>query len=754
MANPCVFISAADARQNPIRESVVHEEACAIETAILNAVKNGLYEAKLSSGSPMTGAGTIRSAITSVDLNNNQMYVPGHPFKTGDLVTVSSNGALPAPLLSTEFYSVIYIDPDYIKLAANPMDASNSIPLNIDFTAGVISIDVNEQGAGYLTVPIVTVDESEIGSRATATAILSNYGRIENITVISHGSGFTDIPTIDINSRGSGATVGAISFVAVGAGVATGGYGYREGDILSITGGTGLAATLTVTGVGPNGTVTSVILGNTGLYTALPAISNAPTTAQPNGGTDCTINLTMGIGAIAVANGGSGFTGSPYVGISGGSGTGANAIARVNAGTIIRFDILDAGSGYTSSPTITIDSGNGAAAIPVLTPTGVGSITVLDNGNVSYSSTPTVTVEAVGDGAIAGQVSMRIVNAVITNAGGGYTEGDILLVVGGSGTNNASIQVTSVGAYGQIIGYSLITSGLYTFLPILSHNNVVGGSGRSATFNLTAGIDSIELLSGGSAYAASPTVKISTSNNCGTGAEVYALMNEDVVESLFVKTAGSGYTVIPEITITSGSGAVAVAVIESGSIARINVVEPGQDYTCPPIVTVEGPGTARANLVPTGIQRIDIVDPGENYVDPPEIETIPSENQLPGTLISPATVANIGYSVKQIAITNNGYGYSNIPDVVISAPASRYGIQATATAQIGAGVGTTIVSLYPNSKDYWLVWKNQDPSIAAYKRPYAERMDSVISYFTNLGYTINRTTNSVTGNTIEWKILW
>jgi len=39
-------------------------------------------------------------------------------------------------------------------------------------------------------------------------------------------------------------------------------------------------------------------------------------------------------------------------------------------------------------------------------------------------------------------------------------------------------------------------------------------------------------------------------------------------------------------------------------------------------------------------------------------------------------------------------------------------------------------------------------------RPYADQMNAVIKYFTDLGYTITRATNPDTGNTFVWVIKW
>jgi hypothetical protein len=753
MASSSIFISASDARQNPIRETVIHDEARAIESAILAAVKDGLYQATLSDGSPMTSGGAVNIAVASVDLNTDQLYVPNHPFKTGDMATVSSNGTLPSPLDGTGFYSVIYIDADHIKLAASASAALNARPISIDFTVGVTNIDLVDQGHGYLTAPRVTVDPSPAGITAAAVANLATWGSIDSIAVLSPGRGYTDVPSVAISAQGADAAAGTVSFLVVSASVAAGGSDYRLGDVISVVGGIGTSATVTVTGIATNGAVTAIALGNPGSYTDLPNLSSVSTAVQPAGGSNCTLNLTMGIGAIAVGTGGMGYSAAPVISVSGGNGVGAFVSAVVSAGRITAFEVIRSGSGYTATPSITIDSGSSAAAIAVLRPTVVDSIEITYDGNGAYSTMPNISITPIGSGATAGTVTMLVTNATITNSGSGYTLGDVLLTSGGDGTSNASIQVTSVGTIGEILSYNLITSGSYTFLPILKSNNIRGGSGRSATFDLTVGIESIQVDSPGVDYTTPPTVIITPTDGNGRGAAAVTRLTTWWVNQIVVTNSGSGYTSIPLVTITSGDGAQATAVITNGSISAVEIIDRGANYTCPPRVSIDGAGILTAMLAPTGIDRIDVTSGGSNWISAPIVYVMPGAAQQ-GAVVSPAIVSNIGYSLANIVVTDAGSGYDTAPAVAISAPGGAGAMPAEAIARLGAGTGTLVIRLYPQSRDYWKVWKNQDPSNALYTRPYAERMDTVIAYFTDLGYTINRQTNPATTSTIQWTVMW
>lgn len=77
------------------------------------------------------------------------------------------------------------------------------------------------------------------------------------------------------------------------------------------------------------------------------------------------------------------------------------------------------------------------------------------------------------------------VSAATINAGGtGYTVGDILTVAGGTATVTAQIEVTSV-ASGVIDGIRIHNAGSYTADPTTTANAVTGGTGSSATIDLT-----------------------------------------------------------------------------------------------------------------------------------------------------------------------------------------------------------------------------------------------------------------------------
>lgn len=825
-----IFLTATDARQNPIRETVIHDEARLIETAVLSSVKIGLYECTVSGGTPMTMSLVQPTDVWTVDPSTSTLYVPNHGLKTGDSVTLSTNGTLPSPLLSTKYYYVIFVDFDHIKLAETFADSVSLRPIAISITSGVSSIEITNNGSGYLQAPIVSFVGGDPTVPATATAYLSDWGSVVAVNNTTSGAGYTDLPTVSIVPQGSGATAGTITFKCVSVTIGAAGQDYRVGDLMSVIGGTGLSSTIRVTDTNLSGGVTAVSIVNGGNYSVLPNVSNAATTVTPGGGQSCTVNLSFGISSIEILTAGTGYISAPRVVIDSNTGVNAEAYATLYGGSLHEIIITNPGYGYLNVDSVLFDAGSGATGQVILNPTTVSSITLTDDGGLTYTETPSVSITSQGSGASVDTIIMKVVNVQLISGGKNYQVGDSLLISGGVTTENAWIRVQSISPTGAILTYTLENGGLYTALPGLNNNPVIGGSGTLASFNLSMGLDSLTVQTGGSGYVVPPVVSISIPPSFGMAAQARAVLTNDAVTSFVVEKAGYGYISIPSVSLSTGANATAVAyltettvdtitvnnqgsgytvavvtisgggatvnatatanivagqivsidvdtagagytgtpnIVINGdgsdasasveltptSISYIELTNAGINYTVPPLVTIEGAATAISILTGTGIQNIVIDDVGENYVSDPVVYVIPGVNQVT-TPVSPVLRSIRAFSVKNISLTFGGDGYQSVPSVVLSAPFFSVGTTTTASATIGAGSGTFMLIPYLDSRDYFAAWKGQALSNSQLARPYTERMDTVIAYFTNLGYTINRLTNPVTNNTFMWSLQW
>jgi hypothetical protein len=139
-------------------------------------------------------------------------------------------------------------------------------------------------------------------------------------------------------------------------------------------------------------------------YTSTPSvtISSGSGTAVPGPTAHAGVG-NLGVIAVTLTNGGSGYTSTPSVSFSGGGGSGAAATATiqttsVSTSFVASITLGSGGSGYTSPPTVSFSGGGGAGAAAVATiTTGTVTVNYVDHVDVTthgsgYSTNPTVTI--------------------------------------------------------------------------------------------------------------------------------------------------------------------------------------------------------------------------------------------------------------------------------------------------------------------------------------------------------------------------
>ena len=158
----------------------------------------------------------------------------------------------------------------------------------------------------------------------TAEATVTVYGIpfadvfVNNVVVDSAGSGYTNVPTVDI----AGPADGTARMKVASAAVTSGGSNYAVGNTLTLNlgGGTVAAATLTVTSVGAGGAITGLSVASAGQYSAVQATGVSP---SGGAGTGAVVSLTFNVHSVVVTAPGSGYNQAPAVTFGNG-----NAVAR------------------------------------------------------------------------------------------------------------------------------------------------------------------------------------------------------------------------------------------------------------------------------------------------------------------------------------------------------------------------------------------------------------------------------------------
>lgn len=125
------------------------------------------------------------------------------------------------------------------------------------------------------------------------------------------------------------------------------GQGYAVDDILTLSGGTGSAATLRVISVTSGGAITGVSVETVGSYTSFPA---SPVAASGGAGTNASFNITGALSSVSVNTPGINFQQNDLLILKGGEGT--PAVLRVTgvSGSTITSVVIQSPGSYSILP--------------------------------------------------------------------------------------------------------------------------------------------------------------------------------------------------------------------------------------------------------------------------------------------------------------------------------------------------------------------------------------------------------------------
>jgi len=242
------------------------------------------------------------------------------------------------------------------------------------------SINVINGGSGYVKnqifTPLITgVSASNIIAKVSSV----NSGVIETIELINNGSSnydrfiYANGSNAVLTATQSGGTINQVNILNAG-------IGYRQGQVLSFTGGGGSGAYIVIGSISTSGAITGITINSGGSgYTTNPTSVSIISTTTPSFAMPATMN---GVGALLSAtqtagtinqvnilNAGTGYKVGQALTFTGGGGSSANiTIATTGTeGDILTFTITSGGTGYTSNPT--------AVSITATAPTTLATIT-------------------------------------------------------------------------------------------------------------------------------------------------------------------------------------------------------------------------------------------------------------------------------------------------------------------------------------------------------------------------------------------
>jgi hypothetical protein len=521
------------------------------------------------------------------------------------------------------------------------------------FDGKVVAVGVDNQGAGYRSPPQLSVS----GGAQLQAVIL---GPVDSVTVSAGGSEYKNPPRVifstpGVSASGKASMTGSVSSVWV----VDGGEGYATPPSISMGGNATATATI-------KGYVNSVIVNNGGLYSSAPSVNFSG--GSGSGASAVAVMARSGdslrVSSVVVTNSGSGYTSPPSVSFSG-DGSGATATAVLNA-SVDSVSLTSGGSGYEDHPSVSVDGpARRNAALAALCSLGVDSVSVVNGG--SYRAAPTASFQAVGE----------ISSVNLTSSGSGYFSAPEVKILGGLGsgaeaacTISASIQdfiVTNGGSGYQYPPYVLITGG----------RRPSQSTQAKATAVLSGGVvSSISVGSGGSGYYEQPTVAF----KFPVSAIADASVSNGSVSGVEVLSGGCWYTDPPQVVFEgAGTGAAATAQVQNGVITSVNITSGGSGYSTPPkvnfVVPKGGRGAQAAAVLSGEVDSIKLISCGVNYDQDalPEVLFIGGGGSGASASVSVAksgsggsATTTINGSVIYAKIIDQGSGYQDEPTVTAS----------------------------------------------------------------------------------------
>jgi hypothetical protein len=395
--------------------------------------------------------------------------------------------------------AVNYVQVTGAATGGGPTISAQGSDTNVDLKA-------NTKGTGSFRVSTGTgemvrvADSSGTGyvqlSGGTTPYIVAQGSTNANLSLGSNGTG-----TIFVRTNGGGTTQAAVSHTASAV------------NYVQVTG--------AATGGAP--TVISSQGSDAAVNLRLSAKGSSTLDAQVNSTTRWKINADGSVDSGISASGGISFKASA---------TGSQVNYLQSAGAVVGSSPILSSQGsdtnisqvFQSKGTGAIDLAAGSSGVNISNGGTVTAITRTASGS-AYTSVPSVAITAPttagGVQATASVGSMFTNTATVQSGGTGYTNGDVLTIVGGTAiTSAATYTVTGVSG-GAVTSVTPLNFNQYSVLPT-NPVSTTGGTGSGATLNLTYGIGTVAftITNAGSGYVEQPTVTFSGGG--GSGAAAYA----------------------------------------------------------------------------------------------------------------------------------------------------------------------------------------------------------------------------------------
>lgn len=426
----------------------------------------------------------------------------------------------------------------------------------------VDNVIINNKGTGYTTA---TITVSGDGYREEDPIF------INGVTINSGGSSYTS-PTVTFSDPVSDASVFISSAtVFLGQKIVT-----ATGDFYEVTSPGTLSSSAPTHRFGTvqNGTAALKFVG-----------SRAKGTVSVSSGVITGVTLTGAVREINLVSGGSGYTSAPTITFSGGGGSNAVAIAKMNTttGSVLYCTVTNPGDNYTSDPTVTFGTAWAATTAVLIgeqyyVSNRLYTVTVAGTtGSTAPSHTSGTATNGTATFAYAGSPAT---GAVVRRFGYGYSTVPTLSFTGGGTGVNAVVTVSKSEA---------------KLLPILDGGQIVGAIAE----NPGIGYSTASLTVSGPGTGASLSADLNVGNIQSLQANNEILTTAGTINAIKLISGGYGYGVANIEIQGDGTGATATATIDTaaGKITKINITNPGSGYTFANVIITGNGKAAKARAI-------------------------------------------------------------------------------------------------------------------------------------------------------------
>lgn len=706
-------------------------------------------------------SGTSSAGVSTIFVNKLRVTNPGYGYTVGDLgVTVvfssgsatATNNSFSLPNSHTGFTisnpGVGYTRPPILTVDSPQIGVNTGITT---CTLGISTFTVTSPGSGYTVSPSISNSPSVTGFAATVGLGISDFA-----ILVDGGSGYSGAPTITFNPVNGIGTGAAGAFISINPDppnnledfiITNPGYGYIVPPTVTITGGGGVGAAVTIRTM----VVTDVSITNTGYglqEVTSSTIAENPVEFLDNPFTqDGTVGIATTSSVSDIIFSAEGTLGTASTTIISGIST-FNTIIRqktgnvdaINDSTITGINIDNVSVGFAVTGTyvqagtaVSFFNSNNGGTIGLtknLTNPSVGfgltffigdtlSSRVIVGQGVSGTSidqtgygttivsigTSSVTLSrpALNTGIVTstyyfgtlvttpGTFQVNTITGISTSgiSTGQRITGDIIQ----SGTNVTLVGVGSIVIDKNTTNTSVATT-TFTFYDL----TVAAGAGASIVPSMCIGRVTTSSVFG-TGYTALPGIAVTAIDGITGGGGIVTTSSFGIDTDCFIITNPGIYTTVPSTLINPpgiGEGSAATANVGIG-ISTINAISAGSNTGNKPSISFSGGSplvSAAATVTNIILNNVTLVNAGSGYTS----GDIPVE----ATFSNVSLGASVGLGVEAVSITSPGLGYTVTPTITFDSPTLPDGTTATATATLanygeefnllpGPGYGNTYV---------------------------------------------------------------